>query len=117
MTLRKTLGQLGYRPAQIQEAEDGDQALAAFSAFQPDLVFLDIMMPGRDGEATARSILEQDPEAKVVFLTGVSRDDERVRRMISDGVFEHIEKPIRLESVRQVLETLQREQAGYGRIR
>jgi two-component system invasion response regulator UvrY len=53
----------------IGEAASGMHALAAFDALCPDLVLLDVRMPGMDGIETAARLHEQHPESVVVLIT------------------------------------------------
>lgn len=59
----------------VGEAADGDQAVAAARRTRPDLVLLDIRMPGLDGLAAARRILALDSPPKVVMLTTFDLDE------------------------------------------
>jgi DNA-binding NarL/FixJ family response regulator len=54
---------------------DGDAALNALSVFSPDIVVLDIGMPGKDGFETAREVKERAPAARIVFLTAMEDVD------------------------------------------
>jgi DNA-binding NarL/FixJ family response regulator len=53
----------------LGEAASGEQALAAADALYPDLVLLDVRMPGMDGIAAATLIHEAHPESVVVLIT------------------------------------------------
>ena len=69
--VRLTLGEDGY---QLEEAEDGQQALAKAREFKPDLVILDLMMPDQWGYRVCEE-LKQDPatcQARVLILSGRS---------------------------------------------
>lgn len=57
----------------VRTAADGDEALAAVTAARPDLVILDIMMPGKDGYEVCRELRSQGA-LPIIFLT--ARDDE-----------------------------------------
>jgi two-component system chemotaxis response regulator CheY len=59
----------------IGEAGDGDSALEAFSRLRPDVVLLDIIMPGRSGVEVLEDIRGMDPRAKVIMVTAVDQDD------------------------------------------
>jgi DNA-binding NarL/FixJ family response regulator len=59
----------------VGEAADGDQAVAAARRTRPDLVLLDIRMPGLDGLAAARRILALNSPPKVVMLTTFDLDE------------------------------------------
>jgi two-component system chemotaxis response regulator CheY len=51
------------------EAASGDDAVALYREHRPDLVLLDIVLPGRDGLAVLRELRAEDPAARVVMLT------------------------------------------------
>jgi DNA-binding NarL/FixJ family response regulator len=53
----------------VATAGDGRQALEAVTSFKPELLVLDITMPGWDGFETARRVMEAWPTTKVLFLT------------------------------------------------
>jgi two-component system, OmpR family, alkaline phosphatase synthesis response regulator PhoP len=72
---------LGASGMEVLEASSGEEGLELARSEQPDLVLLDVMMPGRDGWSVARALAE-DPrtrEIPVVFLT--ARADAADRRM------------------------------------
>jgi len=48
---------------------DGEQALAAVPELEPDVILMDLQMPGLDGIAATREIVRQQPDARVVVLT------------------------------------------------
>ncbi|RJK94349.1 response regulator [Vallicoccus soli] len=58
----------------VGEAADGDQAVAAARALRPDVVLMDVQMPGTDGLAATRQVV-QDPGCAVIVLTTFDRDD------------------------------------------
>jgi len=57
----------------IEVATDGDEAIRAAAEHQPDVVLMDVAMPGMSGIEATRRIKEEDPEAQVLILSG--RDD------------------------------------------
>jgi len=60
----------------VGEAEDGEQALAAVEALDPDLVLMDLSMPRLDGVAATRRILASHPGVRILVLSSfVDRDD------------------------------------------
>jgi DNA-binding NtrC family response regulator len=60
------LGRAGHR---VLEAESGDAALPLYAEHKPDVVLLDVLMPGKDGLAVLRELRMHDPAARVVMLT------------------------------------------------
>jgi two-component system, NarL family, nitrate/nitrite response regulator NarL len=77
---------LGNSPALrlVGEASSGEQALSVVESARPDLVLVDVHMPGMDGAATAKALLEQNPELKVIAWT-VSDSSDDLLRMIRAG--------------------------------
>ena len=63
----------------VREARDGESALAAVATRRPDLVLLDIMMPGMDGFEVCGKLLEADRDLPVVFLTAKDSESDQVR--------------------------------------
>jgi DNA-binding response OmpR family regulator len=85
------LRQNGYA---VQSAADGEAALAAAADFRPDLLLLDIMLPGQSGFDVCRT-LRQTPEGralKIVMLTAKGRDIE-IARSRAAGADAYIMKP------------------------
>lgn len=78
----------------ILEASDGEEALKVVRRERPDLVILDVMMPGMTGWEVCRAIREDDALAKtgVIMLTGIG---ERLNEMTSPlyGADEYLDKP------------------------
>src|SRR5512147_3166759 len=65
-------------------AGDSESALALATLHKPDVVLMDIVLPGLDGIETTRRVLSVNPSIKVLVLTSYS-DDQRVRNAIQAG--------------------------------
>ncbi|MBC2888265.1 response regulator transcription factor [Gordonibacter massiliensis] len=63
------------------EGHDGNEAAALFERERPDVLLMDIQMPGTDGLAAAERILAAHPDARIVFLTTFSDDEYIVRAL------------------------------------
>ena len=68
----------------VGSGTDGDAAVCLYAEAAPDIVLMDIQMPGRDGLSAAQEILARDPAARIVFLTTFS-DDEYIVRALALG--------------------------------
>lgn len=76
VSLEFLLGQEGY---DVVVARDGKEALARAEEIRPDLVLLDIMLPGLDGFEVCRRLRAREPAPKVILLTARGRNAERLR--------------------------------------
>lgn len=79
---------------QVQLCTSGEQALAQAAAFAPDLILLDVMMPGLDGTATFATLrrIEGLDRVPVVFMTAKVQPEE-IRRFMALGAADVIPKP------------------------
>lgn len=78
-------------------ASDGLSALRAFEAQRPDLVLLDIMMPGIDGQAVCAGIREFS-DVPVIMVTAKGSDEDKVRALDA-GADDYIEKPFSFDEL------------------
>jgi two-component system, OmpR family, alkaline phosphatase synthesis response regulator PhoP len=68
---------------EIVTASDGEEAIAACKVQKPDLIFLDLLMPRKDGITVCRE-LKEDPETKdikIIMLTAMSQEADRLTAM------------------------------------
>jgi two-component system sensor histidine kinase/response regulator len=93
--LVETLGAAGY---QLMVAEDGEEALAQTAQTQPDLILLDVMMPGIDGFETCRRLKAraETRDVPVLFMTALGETADKVKAFTAGGV-DYITKPIEHE--------------------
>ncbi|MDV2495919.1 MAG: response regulator [bacterium] len=101
---------LGAKGYSVLEAHDGDQALEVYRQERPDVVLLDIRMPGKDGLETLRELRAFDPEAKVIMITAVPEEelDEQSTAEVEDGTLDYITKPFDPHSLERTLSILKR---------
>jgi two-component system response regulator DesR len=69
----------------VAAVEDGDAALAAVAAHAPDILVLDVSLPGLNGFAVAEKLQRSQPDVKVIFVTAHS-DRDYVERAFEIGV-------------------------------
>ncbi len=63
---------------EVGEAESGEAALLMLTTFLPDVVVLDLMLPGIDGLEVCRQIREKTPEALIIMLTAKGQDTDKI---------------------------------------
>lgn len=100
LDLRESLVEQGYDV--VGEAADGAEALALVRELSPDVVILDVMMPGVDGLTAAREIMS-DRLAAVVILTAYSQRD-LVEQARDAGAMAYLVKPYQQEELVPAIE-------------
>ena len=93
----------------VGEAEDGQAALAAYAEHQPDVVLMDIRMPGMDGVEATRRLRERWPDARVIILTTFD-DDEYVFEGLRAGALGYLLKDVSGHELAEAVRTV----AGGG---
>ena len=91
----------------VGEAEDGESALDLLPRLQPDIVTLDLLMPGMGGVETTRRIVASRPETKVLVLTSYGNADE-LQQAIEAGASGTLLKDQDNEDVVNAIRTLAR---------
>ena len=86
----------------VGTAADGDDATRQALAVRPDVVLMDLSMPGCDGVAATRRILEAEPGIRVVVLTTYS-DDQWVFAALAAGARGYLTKDAGAEEIRQAI--------------
>lgn len=102
MQLQHILAETEYEVAAY--CQDGETAITKYEEILPDLVTMDIIMPGIDGLEAAKAILESHPDAKIVMLSSLVYDDTIEEAKIV-GAKGFIYKPFEKE---QVMDTLKK---------
>jgi DNA-binding response OmpR family regulator len=99
--LSTRLGKRGYK---VSTAEDGNRALEVAKRDRPDLVLLDVMMPGKSGWEVARA-LKQDPvtqAVKIIMVTAIGEKTNEITAPIY-GADAHVDKPFEFEKLERVI--------------
>ncbi|WP_339383296.1 response regulator [Oculatella sp. LEGE 06141] len=104
--LQTLLESEGYR---VQTAESGEVALATINATPPDLVLLDVMMPGIDGYEVTRRIRQDSRLASVPILLITAHDATNATLGLSLGANAFVRKPLDFDELMQRMRSLLQE--------
>ena len=86
----------------ILEASDGESAIQLYKEHQPDLVFLDIVMPKKDGNMAIDEIIAFDKDATIIIVSSVGTHAQ-LKSALEAGATDFIQKPI---NKIQIIDTL-----------
>ncbi len=89
--LAQVLTKKGY---EVLEADNGQEALRLFFTHKPDMVLLDVVMPGLDGWQTCNRIRDISPTIPIIMLTGKRKTEDDVVRGLDHGADEYLLKPV-----------------------
>ncbi|MCD6082233.1 response regulator [candidate division WOR-3 bacterium] len=101
--VKTILEKAGYS---VVEAEDGEAALRLVNEEEPDLVLLDVMIPGIEGWEVCRRIRENEATRRIpIIMVTVRTTDEDIQRSVECGANAHINKPF---DQRELLDTIKK---------
>jgi len=86
----------------IGEAENGSSAMAFCRQRSPDVILMDILMPGMDGITATRAILEESPQVKIVVLTSYAQDD-LVQKSLDAGAIGYLLKNAPIDTLAEAI--------------
>jgi len=92
---------------ELATASDGFEAGRQLTTFRPDLIILDLMLPGVNGFEVCRSV-KADPTTqyvKILVVTGFATD-ENIENALQCGADDYLEKPLKLEDLREKVDKL-----------
>lgn len=110
------LQETGIREEDIETAHNGEEAVEKYHEVDPEVVFMDLNMPRKDGREAAEEILTENPRARIVAVTGLREDKKIVEDVRSIGAFDVLQKPLRFQDIKDVLTRIEEERRGAGRI-
>ena len=113
--LKSYLEKLDY--TEIHICTTGSSAITTFNELitenkQP-IVLLDYMLPDMDARSILTQMLEIKPDVKIILETATEKEDEGIKELIRLGVYQYLEKPIRFESLKETIETIEKEQSFF----
>jgi two-component system, chemotaxis family, chemotaxis protein CheY len=85
------------------EAANGTEAIREYGRLRPDIVLMDIVMPGIEGVETVRRICDSDPAARVIMISSVSYRG-KVEEAFAAGAKCFLPKPVTTEQLRKAIE-------------
>jgi len=107
--LAKALGELGHKV--VKTAKTGAEAISAYADCLPDVVTMDVTMPGMSGVEAAQKIVLSYPDAKIVMVTSHAQKSV-VLDAIKAGAKGYVLKPIKTDKLRDALEAAFPNHAG-----
>ena len=96
--LKTTLEKEGHR---VETYPSGENFLSVLDKSRPDLVYLDVVLPGLGGMEVLRLIKAKAPETEVILITGQASLDAAVEA-VKLGAFHYVSKPLKLEEIRHL---------------
>jgi len=107
-SLREFLTSIDY---EVHTAANGSDAIRKVEDVKPDVVLLDIIMPGMGGFDVLKKIRDIDPDIGIIMATAVA-DEELARRTLNLGAYDYITKPFDLGRVEEVVMIKMAERRG-----
>jgi two-component system, chemotaxis family, chemotaxis protein CheY len=86
-----------------REAANGSEAVTEYERFKPDIVLMDIVMPGQGGIETVKQICAHDPAARVIMISSLSYE-EKVEEALAAGAKCFVAKPVTTEQLRRAID-------------
>ncbi len=102
--LQRILSRLGYNTV---ISNSGDEAIKQYKENEFDLVLLDVLMPERNGFEIAKELRKQNPDQKIVMVTGLGEDAVENQALSEKiGIYTVLSKPFSFEKVKTILHSL-----------
>lgn len=86
----------------VQEAEHGDDLLAGLKESEPDVILMDLRMPGKDGIETTKIVSKQYPQIRIIILT-MYEDERFVYHMMENGANGYLLKNAEPQEIRKAI--------------
>jgi len=110
--LKSYMEKLGY--SEIHICVTGSSAVDTFNDLvdqkKHPIVLLDYMLPDMDARSIFTQMLETQPDARVILETASSKTEDSIKELIRLGVYHYLEKPIRFESLKNIITILEEEE-------
>lgn len=103
--LRALRDSLEARGFEVHEAQSGEEALSAYKDIRPDVVLMDILMPGMNGISVTREIMKIDPSANIIVITAIGKPGLE-KECMDAGARGFLLKPFRIRDLLDLIEAL-----------
>ncbi len=90
--------------AEFIDATNGQEAIDKYKEFTPDITFLDIVMPVKDGIEAVKGIMEINNQAQIIIVSSVGTQTQ-LKAALEAGAKDFIQKPIETSHVETLLQT------------
>ena len=90
---------LEMNECKVIKTKDGNEAFVAYKQHLPDLVFMDVDMPKMNGFEASSRILEVDPNAKIIIISGYIDMNDKADTVLQNKINSVISKPMSLDSL------------------
>lgn len=111
--LGDSLQQEGYEV--VGEADGLEALLETYSQCKPDIVTMDIAMPGADGFECSKALLAQNPQAKIILVSSM-KDEETEAEARRIGVAGYLQKPVEADVLKRVIEGVMSPDSLFGQL-
>jgi two-component system chemotaxis response regulator CheY len=103
--MKRLLG--SFENIKTSEAANGNEAVSEYKRLRPDIVFMDIVMPGLEGVETVKRICKDDPGASVIMVSSQSYP-EKVSEALTAGAKFFLSKPVTTDRLRMAIDQVLR---------
>ncbi len=93
------------RGFQVRTALTGPSGLALVESCNPEVVLVDLKLPGMDGDQILQQIRRTHPKTRVIVITAYNDGGKTRDRLLASGAFAHFDKPV--SSLRDLAQTIQ----------
>lgn len=100
MMIKDILAKDGFEV--VGEAQNGDDALEKYKDLRPDVVTMDMVMPGINGIGAVKLIIAEDPSAKIVMCTSMGQE-ALLKEALDAGAKTRVTKPFRPAEILEVI--------------
>ncbi len=90
---------------EVYGAVNGEEALTKYTELNPDIVLMDVLMPKLDGVSATRSLIERDPEAKIIIVTAMGKRGLE-KECIEAGASGFIMKPFKIKDLLNMINSV-----------